>query len=255
MPNASSFTISNPDISTIVVLPSRTQVASAVAKVICDLVYRSPHASISYATGDTMIPIYHSLLKLATSRSIDFSRTLAFHLDEYFPCHPSTPYSFLGFLKRLVFKPLKLKMEHVNVINGLAGHGHREALRYNKILEKNGPVDLALLGIGPGGHIGFNEPGTVFDSQTHLVELSPETIRRDRVERSLNTPSQAITQGIGNIISSQRIILVLFGENKGIYLKRCLSDKPSIERPASALRLVGHKVSIFCDQEAGLKIT
>ena len=109
-------------------------------------------------------------------------------------------------------------------------------------------VSLAILGIGPGGHIGFNERNTPFNSRTHLAQLSNETIYRDQIERKQNTPDKALTQGIGTILEAESILMIAYGRNKGVYLNNALYREINPVSPASALRLVGSKVSIIIDE-------
>lgn len=123
-------------------------------------------------------------------------------------------------------------------------------IRYNKILEDH-PVDLQILGIGRNGHIGFNEPGTSFDSQTHLVQLDDSTIEAnsrffDKIE---DVPTQAISMGIANILAAKSIVLFAYGgiesSSDQRYGRRWKDEKV----PASALQ--GHpNVTIIADKEA-----
>jgi glucosamine-6-phosphate deaminase len=170
-------------------------------------------------------------------------------LDEYYPCSPDSPHSFVRYVRERVFEELKISKENRFLINGLAEDPEAEALRYNSLLKKE-KINLAILGIGPGSHIGFNEQGTPFDKETHLANLSQETIDRDRIERGQSTPEYAITQGISNILSARKILLLGYGSKKGAYLNSALTGSVTPDIPASALRLVGDKVSIFIDSEA-----
>lgn len=229
--------------------PTKSEAVNASATAIASIVRANPYAVITYATGNTQIPIYTKLAELVSNKEIDFSQTTAFHLDEYYPCGPDSPFGFVHYLKNLVFEPFHISTIHT--LNGLAKDAGEEAKRYNNLLTKHQP-DLAILGIGPGGHIGFNEPGSHLDSVTRLVKLSKETVDRDHRERKQNTPTQALTQGISNILSAKKIILNAFGEEKGKYLKEALYGKISPLCPASFLRLVSEKVTIFGDLALGI---
>lgn len=238
-----------PDIAKIEVFPTREATALAGAEIICQVVANNPTAAITYATGDTMIPVYEAIKNKIEGGTADFSKTIAFHLDEYYPCSPDEPHSFQRYLQRYVFRLFQIPPEKCFTINGLAQDPQTEAARYNQLLAQQ-QIDLAILGIGPGSHIAFNEQGTPFDSQTHLATLSQETIRRDQQERGQNTPIYAITQGIANILAAEKILLIAYGSNKGEYLKPALFEPVSVQYPASALRRVGEKVNILIDQQA-----
>jgi len=214
---------------------------------VCDLVKDKKNAIITFATGNTMVPVYQSLAKT----SVDFSEVTAFHLDEYYPCSPDVDYSFVRYLQNLVISPLKIKKFHK--MNGLALDSQIETTRYENLL-KNNPVDLAILGIGPwdettntGGHIGFNEAGTDFSSRVHLANLSTTTVSRD-LSRGQNSPSQAFTQGIGNILEAKKIILIATGASKIKPVSEALFGPILFACPASALQNHGD-VTFFLDFE------
>ncbi len=231
------------------VFADQHETATAVAASIRELVTRVPWARISYATGNTMIPVYEAVKKLVDDNSVSLTETTAFHLDEYYPCSPEEVYSFVKFLRSKVFEPFKLKSDHIFELRGDGTNPEESASAYEAAVIKEG-VDLAILGIGPGCHIGFNERGTPFTARTHLAQLSQETIRRDHEERRLPTPGQALTQGIGTILDAREVILVAYGREKGQYLKEMLDGIVSEDCPASALRTVPDKVHLFIDEAA-----
>lgn len=245
----SYFEITHPEISSIRVYPSREETAQAVAQFIIDLVQNNPEAAITYATGNTMIPVYQRIAEAIKGGEVNFSQTKAFHLDEYYPCDPCESHSFVQYLNQYVFEPFQITEENRFIMNGLAADPQVEASRYNTLLKQQ-PIALAILGIGPGSHIAFNEQGTPFESETHLARLSQETITRDQVERGQETPEHALTQGINNILETEQILLVAYGAGKGEYLKPTLWGPIDSQVPASALRLKGEKVSLYIDNEA-----
>lgn len=225
--------------------PERTSLAAAIR--IIDVANYNPLAAITFATGETMKPVYEELAGLAHILNISFAGITAFHLDEYWPSEPDNPFSFRNFLRKRVFGPLRIPADNIHEIDGSAVDLQEEARLYDEALKRG--VDLAILGIGPGGHIGFNERGTPFDSRTHVANLAQDTIERDH-ERGEYVSDKALTQGIETILEADQIILVAYGEEKGRYLAEALYGEISENCPASALREVGHKVTIFVDQEA-----
>ncbi len=243
--------INHPEIATIRVYPTEKETAKAAASVIAGLVEGNPTARITYATGNTMIPVYGELYLLAERGRASFKKTTAFHLDEYVSASPQDEWGFVNFLRRRVFGPLYI--ENVNEINGQAVNPAEEAARYDRLLNA-APIDLAILGIGPGGHIAFNEPGTPFSLQTHITHLSASTVNRDRIERGQKTPERALTQGIANIKSAENILLVAYGKEKGTWLADALGGTIGPNVPASALREVGEKVRIFVDEAAATEL-
>jgi len=243
--------IEHPQISEILVYANKESAAKAAAESIIKAVNQNPEIAITYATGDTMIPVYSELAKAVQTDSVDFSKTTAFHLDEYYPYGPDRKYSFVKFLKELVFDLLKIQTNNRHTLNGLAENPDDEAEKYDNLLRNK--IGLTLLGVGPGGHIAFNDPNTSFKSRTHLAELSKDTVYRDKVERGQDTPETALTQGIGTILESQELLMVAYG-TKGDYLHSALYEPISEDCPASALRLFQREVSIIIDNEAGIQI-
>lgn len=251
------YEINHPEIAVIRAFVNPEETANGVAEEIIKVVQMNPTATITYATGDTMIPVYKNLVRAANERGTSFVQTIGFHLDEYYPCEPDLvkyPYSFVGYLRERVFGPLGI--ERANELNGLADNPEAEAQRYDRLLTAQ-PVDLVILGIGPwsnktqsGCHIAFNESGTPFNSRTHVAQLSRVTIERDRVQRGQDTPERALTQGIANILEARQILLVAYGKNKGQSLREALYGEIGIQRPASVLRTQGQKARIFIDQAA-----
>lgn len=240
--------INHPDIKRILVLPDREMAANEAAGMIVGTVGDNPVAVISYATGETMIPVYAAVSRMTMERGVSFTTTTAFHLDEYYPADPRRDdFSFVRYLRDRVFGPFGIATAFE--LDGMATDPVAEASRYDQLLQGY-TVDLEILGVGPGGHVGFNERGTLFNQRTAYVELGEETIRRDRIERNQGTPAYALTQGIANILEARQILLVAYGERKGKWLREALCGPIDSVCPASALRLVGDRVTMVIDQEA-----
>lgn len=248
--------ISHPEIVRIESYPSVADTAKAAAEYISAFIDANPAAAVTFATGETMKPVLGFLGRAVEGGKVSLAQIIARHLDEYWPCSPLEEHSFVRYLRERAWT-LGISPENTYEINGEAEDPDAEAGRYEALLRER-PSDLAILGIGPwdietqtGGHIGFNEAGTPFNCGTHLASLHQSTKRRDREERGQSTPDYAITQGIANILAAREIVLAACGDNKGVALRHALYDPISTERPASALRLVGGKVTIIIDEAAG----
>lgn len=138
--------------------------------------------------------------------------------------------------------------------NGLADDIEAETVRYDKVIA-NHPIDLQLLGLGQNGHIGFNEPGTSFDSQTHAVDLTPSTIAANArfFANEDDVPRRAISMGIGSILKSKKILLVAYGENKADAVAAMVEGPVTENMPASALQ-THSDVTVIVDHAAAAKI-
>ena len=185
---------------------------------------------------------------LGLESDLDFSNLTSVNLDEYVGLDGDNPQSYRYFMQENLFNQKPFKESFLP--RGVKDHAEAEVKRYNQILADH-PVDLQILGIGRNGHIGFNEPGTPFDSQTHLVELDQSTIEAnarffDKIE---DVPTQAISMGIKNILDAKSILLFAYGESKAEAIAGTVSGSVTENLPASSLQ--NHPdVTIIADAEA-----
>ncbi len=205
-------------------------------------------STLGLATGSSPIRLYELLSK---SKSLDFSLVKTFNLDEYFGLSPEHPQSYHYFMFDHLFNHINIDPGNVHVPSGV-GDIQSVCDQYNEMLKDN-PIDLQLLGMGGNGHIGFNEPGTSFDSVTHYIELDQRT-RQDNARLFFDgnideVPTHAITMGIANIMAAKRIVMIICGKSKAEALKKMLEEEPSVQLPASAL--MSHPdCIIFADDQA-----
>ena len=200
--------------------------------------------TLGLATGSSPLEFY----KQIRESDLDLSNLISVNLDEYVGLTGDDPQSYRYFMEKNLFDAKPFKESYLP--SGVEESADQEVIRYNKILEEH-PVDLQILGIGRNGHIGFNEPGTSFDSHTHLVQLDDSTIEAnsrffDKIE---DVPTQAISMGIANILAAKSIVLFAYGESKAQAIKGTVEGERTEKVPASALQ--GHpNVTIIADKEA-----
>lgn len=200
------------------------------------------------ATGSTPINLYKNFVE----SDIDFSNTVSINLDEYKGIGKDHDQSYDYFMRKNLFDAKPFKVNYLP--NGLAEDGKAECARYDAIIAEN-PIDLQILGLGTNGHIGFNEPGTSFDSLTEVVDLTEETIEANArfFANKNDVPKTAISMGIKSIMSAKKIILFAYGAAKADAVYKMLEEAPSTDLPASALQ--NHPdVTIIIDKEAASKI-
>lgn len=159
----------------------------------------------------------------------------SYNLDEYFGLDASHPQSYHYFMYKNLFNGIDIKDENVHVPCG-QGNIQENCDEYNKMLAEN-PIDIQLLGIGSNGHIGFNEPGTDFNSKTHYVDLKESTIK-DNARLFFDgdedaVPKQAISMGIQNIMDAKSVVLIACGKNKENAVKGMIEGPVTPELPAS----------------------
>ena len=200
--------------------------------------------TLGLATGSSPLEFYKEIVE----SDLDFSNLTSVNLDEYVGLDGDNPQSYRHFMQENLFNQKPFKESFLP--RGVKDNAEAEVERYNQILADH-PVDLQILGIGRNGHIGFNEPGTPFDSQTHLVQLDDSTIEAnsrffDKIE---DVPTQAISMGIANILAAKSIVLFAYGESKAQAIKGTVEGERTEKVPASALQ--GHpNVTIIADKEA-----
>lgn len=185
---------------------------------------------IGLATGGTMIPVYEKWV----ASDLDFSNVTTFNLDEYVGIGDDNPNGYAYFMNEHLFSQKKFKKN--NTLNGLAENLTEECQRFEDLLLAN-PLDLQLLGVGENGHIAFNEPGTPFDSVTHVAALTPSTLdvnSRFFVEGE-TVPDTALTMGIKSILRAKKIVLLAFGEKKRAALEKLVAGKVDAEWPITKL--------------------
>lgn len=222
----------------LVVRDSKQSVAQEAANRITALVHSSPSAHLGLATGATQKGIYRLLIEAHQSGLVNFHDLRFFMLDEYVGVPPSSATSFqhvliTDFLSRVGSEPRALE-----TLEGMAQDLAAEADRYEAALRDAGGVDLQLLGIGTNGHIGFNEPGSAFDSRTRVVELHPDTVQSNAhyFDSAHSVPASAISQGIGTIMEAGSILLMATGEPKATAIASMIEGPVSPDCPASILQ-------------------
>lgn len=170
--------------------------------------------TLALPTGNTPIGMYLELKK----KDIDWKKIIVFVLDVNFPQDPAEPESFYNFAQKY------LPTKKFNILDSQAQDPEEECRAYEAKIKAAGGLDLAVLGIGPNGHIAYNEPGTSFDSLTHLAKLEDQKFE------------YGLTMGIKTIISAKKIILLAKGASKAEIIKRAIEGQISELCPASVLQ-------------------
>lgn len=230
-------------------LKDKQSASEHVATEIVKLIISKPNLVLGLATGGTMINLYQYLVDLINANNLDLKDVVTFNLDEYVGLSSEDKRSYHEYMQERLFKYNdSWNDNNIHIPNGVGPNLQVEAFNYENQLEQCGPIDLQLLGIGENGHIGFNEPGTPFNSQTRVVNLTPSTIQANskHFDDINDVPIQAVSMGLSSIMRANHIILLAFGENKINAVKRLLQGDVSPELPASILHQ--HKnVDVYVD--------
>lgn len=221
------------------------------AIIIAGQVIGQPSSVLGLATGSSPVETYKNLAVFYREGIVDFSRVTAFNLDEYYGVAPDNPCSYRWFMEDNLFKYINILPENTHIPDGLAKDTATECREYEEKIHRAGGIDLQLLGIGGNGHIGFNEPGTNFQSATHLVELNQETIEANSrfFDSPDQVPRQALSMGIKSIMAARKIILLASGRAKAKAVYEMVLGPITPQHPASVLQL-HPQVVVIVDKEA-----
>ena len=232
----------------VVVKSTKEEAAKYAARILADALKSNPKTVFGLATGRTMEPLYAELCRIYKDEALDFSNACSFNLDEYTGLPGSDVNSYRAYMQMNLF-------DHVNfgatsLPDGVAPDADAEAKKYDDAIKAAG-LDIQLLGIGNNGHIGFNEPGTAFDSRTRKVKLTDTTIEQNQglFPKPEDMPRYAFTMGIGTIMDAKKIVLVATGKAKTEILAAALAGEVTTDVPASVLQ--NHAdVIVVADSEA-----
>ena len=224
------------------------QLCDEAASIIAQQVKQKPDCVLGLATGSSPVGIYQKLIEKNKNGEIDFSKVKSVNLDEYVGLSENDNQSYRYFMNTNLFNHINIDKNNTNVPSGIASDMQQECIRYDKVVENYGGIDLQLLGIGLDGHIGFNEPDDHFPTNTHVVKLDESTI--DANARFFNSidevPKSAITIGIKAIMQAKKVLLVA-GGNKIEILKQALEGPVTPNVPASILQFHPDVTVIVCE--------
>lgn len=226
------------------------EMSKKASDILFDVIKEQEKPVIGLATGSTPEGTYQELIKKLNSSDIDQNNITTFNLDEYVGLDKYHEQSYSYYMHQNFFNHVSIPQENIHLLNGKAEFAETEVEAYEEAIDEAG-LDVQLLGIGRNGHIAFNEPGTSFDSVTHIVDLTPETIEdNSRFFDDLgDVPSRAFTMGLKSIMKAEKIVILIYGENKREALEALLSGEVTEETPASILN--NHKdVTIIADAAA-----
>jgi glucosamine-6-phosphate deaminase len=202
--------------------------------------------------GRTAIPVYRELVALHRGGVASFRRATTFNLDEL-RVAPGDPRSFRSFMERRLFSNVDVDRRRIRFLRGNSADPARECARYERELAREGPPDLAFLGIGVNGHVAYLEPGRALAPATSLVKLSASTRRGLAADGVLPTPREALTVGIETILSSRAVLLVAFGREKAAAVAAALEGPVTPRCPASFLSL-HPRLEVLLDRGAAARL-
>ena len=229
-------------------------VSRKAANIIAAQIYLKPDCVLGLATGSSPVGTYKELIAKYESGDLDFSQVKTANLDEYVGLPKDHDQSYAYFMRSNLFDHVNIDQANCNIPNGMNPDAEAECARYDAVVGALGGTDLQLLGLGPNGHIGFNEPCDEFVSGTNKVELTKATIDANQrfFEKREDVPTFAYTMGIGTIMKAKRVLMVVNGEKKAQAVKDCFFGPIKPQAPGSILQL--HPDFTLIADEAALSL-
>ena len=173
-------------------------------------------------TGSSPEGMYRYLIELYKEGLVSFKNVVTFNMDEYCGIPEDHPQSYHTFMWEKFFNHIDIPRENVNILNGNAPDLEEECRKYEEKIESYGGIDLFIGGVGPDGHIAFNEPGSSLSSRTRVKTLTRDTIIANSRFFDNNVdlvPKTALTVGVGTVMSAKKVLLLISGHNKARALK------------------------------------
>ncbi len=203
-------------------------------------------------TGSSPLGMYKSLIELNQKGEVSFKHVVTFNMDEYVGLPEEHPESYHSFMYNNFFNHIDINKDNIHILNGNAENLEAECLNYEKQIEKYGGIDLFLGGIGPDGHIAFNEPGSSLSSRTRVKTLTTDTIIANSrfFANDINkVPKTALTVGVGTVMAAKEVLILCNGHNKARALQQAIEGSVSQMWTITALQMHPHGI-IVCDEAA-----
>jgi len=207
-------------------------------------------------TGSSPLGAYKEMVKLNKNGVLSFKNVITFNMDEYVNLPKDHPESYYSFMWNNLFSHVDILEENVNILNGNAPDLEAECANYEAKIKKLGGIRLFLGGIGPDGHIAFNEPGSSLESRTRVKTLTYDTIVAN--SRFFNNdvnkvPKTALTVGVATVMDAEEVLIIVNGHNKARALQHAVEEGINHMWTISALQM--HKNGIIvCDEEATIEL-
>ena len=203
-------------------------------------------------TGSSPLGMYKELARLNKLKKVSFANVVTFNMDEYVGIPEKHPQSYHSFMWNNFFNHINIKKSNVNILNGNAKNLQAECDRYERKIKKYGGIELFVGGIGPDGHIAFNEPGSSLASRTRIKTLTEDTIIANSrfFGGDVNkVPKTALTVGVATVMDAKTVMIIISGHSKAHALQQAVEYGVNHMWTLSCLQLHPHGI-IVCDDAA-----
>lgn len=222
----------------LVVVEDYAALSRAAANWVCAAVTAKPNAAAVFPTGASPVGMYEELVARYQRGEFDASQLRVFLLDEYWSLPADDPRTLYGWLEQALLAPLGIRAAQVTRLPTHANDAAAVARAYDQAIVAAGGLDIAVLGLGPNGHLGYNEPPALADAPTRVLTLTDSSLQNAAnyfggYER---VPRQAITMGMAPLLAARQILLIVSGAGKRAILRQALQEPITPEAPASFLQ-------------------
>ena len=203
-------------------------------------------------TGSSPVGMYKALVEACREGRVSFKNVITFNMDEYVNLPEEHPESYHSFMATNLFNHIDCPKENIHILNGNAADLDAECRHYEEMIQEAGGIDLFIGGIGPDGHIAFNEPGSSLTSRTRVKTLTTDTIIANSrfFEGDVNkVPKHALTVGVGTVMAAREVMILVNGHHKARALQAAVEGGVTQMWTISALQMHQHGI-IVCDEAA-----
>lgn len=235
----------------LVVVDDASSLARAGADVVADVIRADGPVTIVPATGETPVGMYAELAAVRARGDLEAGAVSIVQLDEYLGLEPGDRRALFGWMDRTVLQPLAIDDARVMRLP-TDGDVDAACAAFDRDLGARGAIDLAILGLGTNGHLGFNEPPSDAASVTRAVDLTPDTIAANARYwgGEDDVPTRAVTLGLRTLLGARSILLLVSGASKHAIVRRALEGPVGEDVPASFLRTAQGAVTVLVDRAA-----
>ena len=235
------------------VFDSKQEASKEAYKILKSLI--NENSTLGLATGGSPTGLYAEMIADHKAGNFSYKNVKSYNLDEYVGISYDHPESYHKFMETNLFDYIDIEKENTHVPDASA-EDLEDALKSYQEALNDANIDVQLLGVGSNGHIGFNEPGTSFDTGVHIVDLKQETIEANSrfFNNDINlVPKQAVTMGIKDIMKAKHIILLAFGKAKQDAIRSLVADEEITENIPCTILKNHPSVYVIVDKEADFK--
>lgn len=245
----------------IVIQPNYRALSKWVANYVADKINKARPTKdkpfvLGLPTGSSPLGTYEELIQVYKEEQVSFQNVVTFNMDEYVGISEDHPESYHYFMWHNFFNHIDIPHENVNILNGNAADLEKECNDYEKKIKAIGGIDLFLGGIGPDGHIAFNEPGSSLTSRTRVKTLSYDTILANSrfFDNDIKqVPKTALTVGVGTVMDAAEVLIIISGFSKARALRQVVEGGISHMWTVSMMQM-HQKAIIACDDHATMEL-